>query len=244
VRAYAYLLHEPDALLNEDARKRLETIKEASELGAGFRIAMRDLEIRGGGDVLGTRQHGHISAVGFDLYCRLLARAVEDVKEAERQTTRESGRSRPSPSAVLPEATGPTIGLPLDALLPDDYVPEEDLRLGIYRRMAGVTTIEEIERMRRELQDRFGTLPEQAENLLYLLRLKVLATAAGVQVVTTEGSRPVIGLGSVGEVKRRREKDRLPSEARVVNDRLVLSTSLEHETWRLQLEETLRAMAN
>ena len=243
VRAYAYLLFDADALLNEDARKRLETIKEASELGAGFRIAMRDLEIRGGGDVLGTRQHGHISAVGFDLYCRLLARAVEDVKEAERQTTRESGRSRPSPSAVLPGPTGPTIGLPLDALLPDDYVPEEDLRLGLYRRMAGVTTIEEIQRMQRELEDRFGALPEPAENLLYLLRLKVLATAAGVQVVTTEGNRPVIGLGSVGEVKRRREKGHLPTEAKVVNDHLVLPTSLEHPTWRRQLEETLRAMA-
>jgi transcription-repair coupling factor (superfamily II helicase) len=242
VRAYAYLLFDADALLNEDARKRLETIKEASELGAGFRIAMRDLEIRGGGDVLGTRQHGHISAVGFDLYCRLLARAVEEAKEAERDTTREPGRSRPS--AVLPEPTGPTIGLPLDALLPDDYVPEDELRLGIYRRMAGVTTIEEIERLSRELQDRFGALPEQAENLVYLLRLKILATAAGVQVVTTEGSRPVIGLGSVGEVKRRREKGRLPTEARVVNDRLVLPTSLEHAAWRRQLEETLKAMAN
>jgi transcription-repair coupling factor (superfamily II helicase) len=110
--------------------------------------------------------------------------------------------------------------------------------------MAGVTTIEEIQRMQRELEDRFGALPELAKNLFFLLRLKVLATAAGVQVVTTEGNRPVIGLGSVGEVKRRREKGRLPSEARVVNDRLVLPTSLEHETWRRQLEETLRAMAN
>jgi transcription-repair coupling factor (superfamily II helicase) len=244
VRAYAYLLFEPDALLNEDAAKRLETIKEASELGAGFRIAMRDLEIRGGGDVLGTRQHGHISAVGFDLYCRLLARAVEEMKEKERDKTRESGLSLPRTSSGLPVPTGPTIGLPLDALLPEDYVAEDELRLGIYRRMAGVTTIEEIERLGRELQDRFGTLPEEAENLLYLLRLKVLATAAGVQVVTTEGSRPVIGLGSVGEVKRRREKGRLPPGARLVNDRLVLPTSLKHENWRRELEDTLKAMAN
>jgi transcription-repair coupling factor (superfamily II helicase) len=242
VRAYAYLLFDTDALLNEDARKRLETIKEASELGAGFRIAMRDLEIRGGGDVLGTRQHGHISAVGFDLYCRLLARAVEEAKEAERDTTRESGRLRPS--AVLPEPSGPTIGLPLDALLPDDYVPEDELRLGIYRRMAALITLEEIECLRRELQDRFGALPKQAENLLYLLRLKILATAAGVQVVTTEGGRPVIGLGSVGEVKRRREKGHLPADARVVNERLVLPTSLEDAVWRIRLEETLKAMAN
>jgi transcription-repair coupling factor (superfamily II helicase) len=244
VRAYAYLFFEPDALLNEDARKRLETIKEASELGAGFRIAMRDLEIRGGGDVLGTRQHGHVSAVGFDLYCRLLARAVEQLKEKERGATRQAGPSGPQPSSVLPEPSGPTIGLPLDALLPAEYVPEDELRLGIYRRMADVTTLEEIEHLRRELQDRFGALPKEAENLLCLLRLKVLATAAGVQVVTSEDSRPVIGLGSVAEVKRRRERGRLPAEAKVVNDHLVLPTSLNHPTWRRQLEDTLKAMAN
>jgi len=243
VRAYAYLLYDGDAPLSDDARKRLETIREASELGAGFRIAMRDLEIRGGGDVLGTKQHGHISAVGFDLYCRLLAKAVQDVKEAEQETPHEG---KPPPAGrgwALPEATGPTIGLPLDALLPQEYVPEAELRLGIYRRMASLTTGDEIDRIHQELEDRFGPLPEEAENLIYLLRLKVLATVAGVEIVTTEENKPAIGLGTIAEVKRRRAEGRLPSEARVLDDRLVLPTSLDHEGWRRQLEETLKAMA-
>jgi transcription-repair coupling factor (superfamily II helicase) len=243
VRAYAYLLYDGDAPLSEEARKRLETIREASELGAGFRIAMRDLEIRGGGDVIGTRQHGHISAVGFDLYCRLLAKAIQDLKEAEQEIPHEGRRPADRTGPTLPEATGPTIGLPLDALLPEEYVPEAELRLGIYRRMACLTTADEIDRIHRELADRFGTLPEEAENLIYLLRLKVLATAAGVEIVTTEGNQLAIGLGTVAEVKRRRAEGRLPSEARVVDHRLVLPASLDHEDWQRRLEETLKAMA-
>lgn len=241
-RAYAYLLYDGDAPLSEEARKRLQTIREASEFGAGFRIAMRDLEIRGGGDVLGTRQHGHISAVGFDLYCRLLSSAVEDLSKREMETAEGIGESPPGPVAPAPDAAGPTIDLPLDALIPQDYVAEDSLRLGIYRRMASLGTIEEIEDIRRELQDRFGALTEETENLIYLLRLKVLATAAGVAIVTTDGGRAVIGLGSVAEVKRRRAQGRLPQDVRVANDRLVLPTSLGHKAWRRQLEKTLEAM--
>ncbi|MDH4208939.1 MAG: transcription-repair coupling factor, partial [Anaerolineae bacterium] len=134
VRAYAYLLYDGEAPLSEDARQRLQTIKEASELGAGFRIAMRDLELRGGGDVLGTRQHGHISAVGFDLYCRLLARAIQDLRQERGGDVPEMAEpALPPPPATEP--SGPTIDLPLDALLPEEYVSEESLRLGIYRRM-------------------------------------------------------------------------------------------------------------
>ena len=241
-RAYAYLLYDEDAPLSEEARKRLQTIREASEFGAGFRIAMRDLEIRGGGDVLGTRQHGHISAVGFDLYCRLLSSAVEDLSKREMETAEGIGESPPGPVAPAPDAAGPTIDLPLDALIPQDYVAEDSLRLGIYRRMASLGTIEEIEDIRRELQDRFGALTEETENLIYLLRLKVLATAAGVAIVTTDGGRAVIGLGSVAEVKRRRAQGRLPQDVRVADDRLVLPTSLGHKAWRRQLEKTLEAM--
>jgi transcription-repair coupling factor (superfamily II helicase) len=242
VRAYAYLLYDRDAPLSEEARQRLQTIREASELGAGFRIAMRDLEIRGGGDVLGTRQHGHISAVGFDLYCRLLARAIEELRQEREAELPEMARSV-APPATATEPSGPTIGLPLDALLPEEYVPEDSLRLGIYRRMAGLTDLSEIERIRQELEDRFGALPEEAENLLYLLRVKVLATQAGVATVATDDGSIVVGLGTVGEVKRRRSQGRLPDRARVVDDRLVLRTSLKQSTWRQELEDTLAQMA-
>jgi len=242
-RAYAYLLYDGSAPLSEEALKRLETIQEASELGAGFRIAMRDLEIRGGGDVLGTRQHGHISAVGFDLYCRLLAKAIQDLREEDAQTAQNTKKASQIPPTASSIATGPTIGLPLDALLPEPYVPEDNLRLGIYRRMAGLTTIREIELMRQELEDRFGTPPEEAENLIYLLRLKVLATAAGVATVSTAGDNLVIGLGTVAEIKRRRSQDRLPRGLKVEGDRLVLPTSLRHHDWQRMLEETLTTMA-
>jgi len=242
MRAYAYLLYDPDAPLSEEARQRLLTIKEASELGAGFRIAMRDLEIRGGGDVLGTRQHGHISAVGFDLYCRLLARAIQDLRQEEGQVPElaEPAVSRPLATA---EPSGPTIGLPLDALLPQNYVSEDNLRLGIYRRMAELTSLEEITEIRQELQDRFGELPEEAENLIYLLRIKVLATRAEVATVSTDDSQIVIGLGTIGEIKRRRADGRLPKTARVVDDRVVLQASLRQDIWRRELEETLKEMA-
>jgi transcription-repair coupling factor (superfamily II helicase) len=243
LRAYAYLLYDEDAPLSDEARQRLQTIKEASELGAGFRIAMRDLEMRGGGDVLGTRQHGHISAVGFDLYCRLLARAIQDLRARQTKTSEEALASLATSVSVSPDEAGPTIGLPLDALLPEEYVPEHGLRLGIYRRMAGLTSLEEIDQIREEIEDRFGELPEEAENLIYMLRVKVLASAAGVATVSTENSNLVIGLGTVAEVKRRRAEGRLPQDVRVVDDRLRLSASLRDQDWQRRLEETLRFMA-
>jgi transcription-repair coupling factor (superfamily II helicase) len=181
--------------------------------------------------------------VGFDLYCRLLAKAIQDLREKASEKAAEApGPSRAS-ITTSPEDAGPTIGLPLDALLPEDYVPEVDLRLGIYRRMAGLTTIEEIEQIAQELEDRFGSLPEETENLVYLLRLKVLATAAGVATVSTEEDSLVIGLGTVAEVKRRRAEDRLPKGARIEDDRLLLHTSSRDKDWRSILEDALRAMA-
>lgn len=242
VRAYAYFLYDGDAPLSEEARKRLQTIKEASELGAGFRIAMRDLEIRGAGDVLGTRQHGHISAVGFDLYCRLLARAIRELKEKQEEEAVAGEKETPAPT-ISPEPTGPTIDLPLDALLPEDYVMEDPLRLGIYRRMAGLTTVQQVEEMRQELQDRFGPLPEAAGNLVYLLRLKILATQAEVATISTEGDKIVIGLGSLGEIKRRRSQGRVPERLKLKGDRLLLPTSLRERGWQRELAEILEDMA-
>ncbi len=243
VRAYAYFLYDEGAPLSDEARKRLQTIKEASELGAGFRIAMRDLEIRGAGDLLGTRQHGHISAVGFDLYCRLLARAIQDLKEKEQQETIAGEKEAPHLATAPPEPIVPTIELPLDALLPEEYVMENSLRLGIYRRMAGLTTVKQVGKMRQELEDRFGTLPEAAENLIYLLRLKILATQAEVASISTEEDKVVIELGSLGEIKRRRSQSRLPKRLKLKQDRLLMPTSLRQSDWRMELAETLKDMA-
>ncbi len=147
VRAYAYLMVDKYKTLTEDARRRLEAIQEASELGAGFRIAMQDLEIRGAGELLGARQHGHISAVGFDLYTRLLAQAVA---EARQEWTRDEGPGGPGSSSpvarrnLLDDPLAPTVTLDLDlpSRIPESYVPESSLRLQLYRRLAGLTTLD------------------------------------------------------------------------------------------------------
>ena len=180
-RAYAHFFHDRWSRLNVEARQRLETIREASELGAGYSIAMRDLEIRGAGDILGTRQSGHISAVGFELYTRLLAQAVREMK------ARRDGR--PLPPARL---GGVRIDLGIPARLPADYVPDARLRLQVYRRMAGLTTLEEIADVGRELVDRFGPLPPATRDLVFQLELKALARDASVSAIVVENGRLVL----------------------------------------------------
>ncbi len=188
-RAYAYFMYRHAEALTEDARRRLEAIFEASELGAGFRIAMKDLEIRGAGDILGSRQHGHITAVGFDLYCRLLAQAVREMQDTEKGGEGLDG----SQSVGLQHPEGlPAVDLPIEALLPEGYVPQTSLRLSLYRRMGELTSLDQVEEMARELEDRFGPLPGPAENLLYILRIRTLAAMAGVSRISTEDGRIVV----------------------------------------------------
>jgi transcription-repair coupling factor (superfamily II helicase) len=190
-RAYAYLFHNRVTRLTAEARQRLETMREATDLGAGYTIAMRDLEIRGAGDILGTRQSGQIAAVGFDMYTRLLARAVQELK------ARREGHAPP------PEPLGGIrIDLPIPARLPEDYVPDVKLRLQIYRRMADLGSMEQIEGMEQELADRFGPLPADALNLMYQLRLKALARDAGVGTIGMENGRLMLASGD-GEYPRR-----------------------------------------
>ena len=144
-RAYAYFFHAAWRTISADARARLETIDEHTDLGAGYSIAMRDMEIRGAGELLGGSQSGHISAVGFDLYTRMLAQAVKSRKAARR------GEKLP---VELPEGT--LIDVPLAAYIPADYVPDSALRLRLYRRMAVADSLAEIDDLAAELADRFG----------------------------------------------------------------------------------------
>ncbi|MGZ4708944.1 MAG: transcription-repair coupling factor, partial [Acidimicrobiales bacterium] len=166
-RAYAYLFVPPDRSLSEEAYERLKTIGEATELGSGFRIAMRDLEIRGAGNLLGTGQSGHIAAVGYDLYCQMVTEAVAELKGEE---VRE-------PAEIKLE-------LPLDASLPAAYVGKEELRLEAYRRLAAVTTEGEVADIRAEWEDRYGPVPPEAEALLEVARLRVECVRTGVREVT------------------------------------------------------------
>ena len=157
--AYAYFLYDKGKRLTPTAEKRLKTIFEATELGAGFGIAMKDLEIRGAGTLLGVRQSGHISAVGFNLYYQLLAQAVEE------QKARRAGMSEEEIKAShLPP---PTIDLPLPAYIPEDYVADLNTRLELYQKLVKVDKLEQIEPLAQEFSDRFGAPPQEVENLLY-----------------------------------------------------------------------------
>lgn len=167
-RAYAYLMYRPSERISEDAQKRLDAISEATELGAGFRIAMKDLELRGAGNFLGPEQSGHVGAVGLELYTRLLEHAVQEAR---------TGQQLPEPPAV-------TLDLPLEAALPEDYITDRDSRLRLYRRLASTATERDLKLLEDELRDRFGPVPEPAQNLITLIELKLLASAAGVTAVT------------------------------------------------------------
>jgi transcription-repair coupling factor (superfamily II helicase) len=174
-RAYAYLLVPPEGSLTTIARQRLAALKEFSDLGAGFRIAALDLELRGAGNLLGREQHGHIAAVGFDLYCQMLERAV-----AERKG-----------EAVAPERHA-TLNLGQEIRIPPEYIESENLRLRIYKRIASVTSAEEREEVRRELEDRFGPLPLPVETLLEYAVLKALAERLLVTSVERRGEQLAI----------------------------------------------------
>jgi transcription-repair coupling factor (superfamily II helicase) len=171
-RAYAYLFYPPDRSLTDQAFERLKTIGEATDLGSGFRIAMRDLEIRGAGNLLGTGQSGHISAVGYDLYCEMVTEAVAELK----------GETPSEPAEIK-------IELPLDAHLPTDYVEREEFRLDAYRRLAAVSSQEQVDDIREEWEDRYGPVPAPAEALLEVARLRAECSRTGIrEIAVTKGS--------------------------------------------------------
>jgi len=192
-RAYAYLFYKRP--LTDIARQRLQTIQEAAELGAGFHVAMRDLEIRGAGEVLGAEQHGHIAAIGFDLYCRLLQQAVRELRESSGEPMAAIHRAQHVVAASSSlSGPGPGIDLPVSAYLPEEFMPESQLRLRFYRRMARIDSEEEVEQLAQEMNDRFGRLAEPVTNLLYLLRVRALAAEAGIQSITARDKEVVLML--------------------------------------------------
>ncbi|MFW6102788.1 MAG: transcription-repair coupling factor, partial [Chloroflexota bacterium] len=180
-QAHAYFFHTRNKELSPQARRRLRTIFEANELGAGLEIALRDLEIRGAGSLLGTRQSGHIAAVGFELYCSMLAEEVERIK----------------PDVVTPEAVtmreeAATLDLPVSAFIPDTYVENPATRIILYRRLTDAATPSDIDAVSEELRDRFGPLPSPLKDLIYVARIRVLATRTGVTSITRQGSELVL----------------------------------------------------
>ncbi len=193
-RAYAYLLYDKTARLTENAKQRLQTIFEATELGAGFQIALKDLEIRGAGNLLGGEQSGYMSAIGFDLYVRLLSGAVERLRAMMRGEVPQ------------PEREGPdvTIDLPVSAHLPPAYVPDLNMRLALYQRLSNATDPEAVSAIGQEMVDRFGPPPPLARNLLYIVELRTLCRSGGVQSIAADDDEALL---------RAREGEEFPKEA-------------------------------
>ncbi|WUH93195.1 transcription-repair coupling factor [Streptomyces sp. NBC_00433] len=181
-RGYAYFLYPPEKPLTETAHERLATIAQHTEMGAGMYVAMKDLEIRGAGNLLGGEQSGHIAGVGFDLYVRMVGEAVADYRSAL-----ESGGE---PEETLLEVK---IELPVDAHVPHDYAPGERLRLQAYRAIAAANSAEDVTAVREELVDRYGPLPEPVENLLLVAGLRMLARKVGVTDITLQGANVRFG---------------------------------------------------
>ena len=175
--AYAVLMYKRNKMLKEVAEKRLHAIREFTDLGSGFKIAMRDLEIRGAGNLLGAEQHGHMEAVGYDLYCKMLNEAVKEAKGIKQQEEFET-----------------TIDLDMDAFIPPRYIPNEYQKLDIYKRIAGIENQEEYEDMLEELRDRFGEPPKSVQNLLAIANLKALAHKVYVREIKQNGTEVKISM--------------------------------------------------
>jgi transcription-repair coupling factor (superfamily II helicase) len=267
-RAYAYLLYKGDRRMTEEAQQRLQAIQEATELGAGFRIAMRDLEIRGAGNLLGAEQSGHISSVGFDLYSRLLEQAVKDMKNRfERQQEvqralssakpkapkpsdpdKPKTRSRPEPVKIDEKVLVTplvTLDLPLTAFLPPEYIANDAIRLGVYQRMGEAQTPSEVRGLRQELRDRFGELPEPAEHLLTWLLIKSLALLANVSSVLTTSEEFIVRLPEAKLLDRDRLRRHFVRDKTIkVGPQFVrLDRRMLGEEWIPKLEELLEVLS-
>ncbi len=190
VQAYAYFFRHRSKAPTPEGRQRLEILAEHTALGAGYTIAMRDLEMRGAGEILGSRQHGHMAAVGFHLYTRLLAEAVRRLRESRGLPAEGGFGAAEAALAAMPSPV--SVELPLEIGFPPEYIPEEDTRLALYRRLAEIRDPAALEEVAAELRDRFGPLPPPAENLLYQMRVKIWAERAGIAAVRVESGQVVL----------------------------------------------------
>ncbi len=207
-RAYAYLLYDSAATLTADAAQRLAALSDHTELGAGLALAMRDLEIRGAGDLLGAEQSGHVAALGFELYMQMLQEAVRYASEhADREADADDddgvgGRAEPAEPVRL--------DVKVDAYVPADYVPYERAKIEIHRRLAAAVEVAEVELMREELEDRFGPIPEPLSNLLALTRARIKLGLAGARSVSFRGDRLAVSGIELDAARAKRLHERLP----------------------------------
>ena len=234
-RAYAYLMLPPGRRITEAAQKRIQAILEASELGSGFRIAMRDLEIRGAGNLLGSAQSGHIHDVGLELYSQLLSQAVEELKQRQIEGLGEGSDYDGLTSSGLPR-----LELPLPARIPDSYMEHLPSRLAVYQRIARLKNQKEVDELREELRDRFGPLPAETENLLVLAGFRALAGSVGIESVVQQGDSIDLALSvPVGGARVPLQKALGPA-SRVGNQQIQLSVRQLGENWLARLTIIVR----
>jgi transcription-repair coupling factor (superfamily II helicase) len=232
-QAYAYLLYDRDRTMTEQGQKRLEAIFEATELGAGFQIALRDLEIRGAGNVLGSEQSGQIAAIGFEMYSRLVADAVAALRAAL-----PGGQAAP---ATLPPV--PNVDLPISAHIPDTYVEDIHDRLNVYQRVATIEDAAGVAVMQEELRDRFGPVPQAVESLLYLSLVKSVARRARVESIKTDEQMFHIRVrGGVSEAVRARVTSMRLDGVLVGPNQVRIDRVGHAQDWQPLLIRILRAM--
>jgi transcription-repair coupling factor (superfamily II helicase) len=230
-RAYAYFLYDPRRSLTEQADKRLDVISGLHELGQGFKIALRDLEIRGAGNLLGTEQHGAIAAVGFEMYLQMLQGAV---------TKMRSGSEETAVGDIL-STIEMNLDLPLDHFIPRSYIRDEKLRLGAYRQLAGTEDEQELDSILRSLEDRYGPGPAQLDNLAYSLRVKLRGQRMGLRGVVAEGHDIVIRVDPQRFLDVEELTRRMPGRFTVAPNRLKMRR--QGEGWQQDLLRLLDEMA-
>ncbi|HLF74924.1 MAG TPA: transcription-repair coupling factor [Anaerolineales bacterium] len=241
-RAYSYFFRHNKLSPTLEGQQRLEVIAENTQLGAGYSIAMRDLEIRGAGELLGTRQHGHIQAVGFHLYTRLLADAVRRLRAAKGKVPKANGQDTARSTAFdLPMAMPVNVDLPLAVGIPADYIVDQNLRLRLYRRIADLRDETEIDALASEFNDRFGELPEMVQNLFYQMRVKLRAERAGLSAISWESGQIVLRYPPSADGK---EGQRLPDLGPGVRGgrNAYWCTFEKHTDWKPQLLEVLKKL--
>lgn len=229
--AYAYFLFDSNKKLTEQGRERLRTIEQATELGAGFAIAMKDLEIRGAGNLLGVEQSGYISAVGFNYYNQVLSEAVERIKNQHRGC-----------KPVQKEIPAVSIDLNIPAYIPEDYIEDIRVKLNFYQRLVNLDAAEQLSEISEELTDRFGQIPVEVANLLYLVELKRLAKDAYVESISSRSNNIVLSFKD-HKMLTNLDTSNLHNAITIGNMQIRIDLGLSGDTWKLLLKELLERLA-
>ena len=241
-RAYSYLLTPPIKALTQTSQKRLETMISATELGSGFRIAMKDLEIRGAGNILGTNQSGHIHAVGFALYSSLLGEAVNKL-QSQNSTTNNKLVELHENNPEEGKSSFPHIDLGIPASIPEKYISDLHVRLNIYRRFIDIISFTDLDAMVNEMEDRFGTIPDQVQNLLYIIRLKVQSKDSNIKSIIKNKSSIIIQLNrEIGDAKKPLEKS-FSEDVTLGHSQIRINLTNLHNHWQTKLLQTVETIA-